>query len=62
MEADKQDIQDLKTILSQEQDELLDLYLERLDVFMDELKQSEKTEVTIETLHLKRILYRKSSS
>ncbi|MDX5437074.1 MAG: hypothetical protein LPK03_07760 [Pontibacter sp.] len=61
MEADKQNGQALKSILSQEQDELLDLYLQRLDAFMEELKQSEKTEITIETMHLKRILYRRSS-
>ena len=61
MEADKQNGQALKSILSQEQDELLDLYLQRLDAFMEELKQSENTEITIETMHLKRILYRRSS-
>ncbi|GAB3195303.1 hypothetical protein ABID22_003638 [Pontibacter aydingkolensis] len=43
-------------ILTAEQEELLDLYLQKLDTFFEELKEAEKTEVAIETLHLKRIL------
>ncbi|WP_299821512.1 hypothetical protein [uncultured Pontibacter sp.] len=47
-------------ILTQEQDELLDLYIQKLDSFFEELKQAEKTEVAIETQHLKRILSKSS--
>jgi hypothetical protein len=44
------------SILSPEQEAILDLYLENLDNFFEEIKQSEKTQVEIETLHLKRLL------
>jgi hypothetical protein len=44
------------SILSAEQEAILDLYIENLDNFFEEIKQSEKTQVEIETLHLKRIL------
>lgn len=44
------------TILTQEQDEVLDLYLKRLDEYLENQKDAEKVEVEIETLHLKRIL------
>ena len=46
-------------VLNQEQEELLDLYIQELDSFYEELRQAEKTAITIETLHLKRILTRK---
>ena len=44
------------SILSEEQEAILDLYIESLDNYFEELKQSEKTQVEIETLHLKRLL------
>lgn len=44
------------SILTQEQDALLDLYLNKLDSIFDQLKKSEKVEVEIEIQHLKRIL------
>ena len=44
------------SILSEEQEAILDLYIESLDSFFEEVKQSEITQVEIETLHLKRLL------
>ncbi|MCC9138339.1 hypothetical protein ACFSKU_21690 [Pontibacter silvestris] len=43
-------------VLTQEQDALLDMYIEKLDNFFEDVKASEKIQVEIETLHLKRIL------
>lgn len=43
-------------ILTAEQEEILDLYLTNLDTIFEEIKESEKLQVDIETLHLKRIL------
>ncbi len=43
-------------ILTPEQDALLDLYIKKLDDYLEEVKASEKIQVEIETLHLKRIL------
>lgn len=43
-------------ILTPEQEAVLDLYLKRLDTYFEELKESEKLQVEIETKHLKRIL------
>lgn len=43
-------------ILTPEQDALLDMYLKNLDNFFENIKESEKIQVEIETLHLKRIL------
>lgn len=43
-------------LLTQEQQELLDLYLEKLDSYFEQLKASEKVQVEIETAHLKKIL------
>jgi hypothetical protein len=43
-------------ILTPEQDALLDLYLKKLDDYLTEVKDSEKRQVEIETLHLKKIL------
>ncbi len=45
-----------ESILTNEQDALLDLYIKSLDEFFVRLKDSEKIQVEIETLHLKRIL------
>ena len=43
-------------LLTQEQEEVLDLYIQQLDEFYGAIKESEKRQVEIETLHLKRIL------
>lgn len=43
-------------VLSSEQEEILDLYLKRLDDFYSRIKETEKVQAEIETLHLKRIL------
>lgn len=43
-------------VLTPEQDVILDLYIQKLDDFYENLKESEKIQVEIETLHLKRIL------
>jgi len=43
-------------VLTPEQDVILDLYRQKLDDFFENLKESEKIQVEIETLHLKRIL------
>ena len=45
-----------KTILNEEQEVILDLYLKSLDQFLDSARESETAQVEIETLHLKRIL------
>lgn len=44
------------SILTPEQEALLDLYLKTLDHFCENLKASEKIQVEIETQHLKKIL------
>lgn len=46
----------LESVLTSEQDAILDIYIQHLDNFFEEVKESEKTQVEIETLHLKRIL------
>ena len=56
MGAKKRKIQEPEIHLSQEQEELLELYLARLDEQYEELRENEKMQVEIETLHLKRIL------
>ncbi|WP_242928283.1 hypothetical protein [Pontibacter vulgaris] len=43
-------------ILSKEQETILDLYIQKLDNFFEELKASEKVQVEIETQHLKKIV------
>ena len=43
-------------ILTPEQEELLELYRQNLDSFLEELKASDAIQVEIETQHLKRIL------
>ncbi len=45
-----------KSILTTEQDAVLDMYSKNLDDFFERIKDSEKVQVEIETLHLKRIL------
>ena len=44
--------------LTDEQEAILDLYNKRLDEIYHELKESERVQVEIETLHLKKILSR----
>ena len=43
-------------ILTSEQESLLDLYIQNLDVYMEELKAADAIQVEIETQHLKKIL------
>lgn len=43
-------------VLTPEQEAILDLYLKHLDTYLEDLKESEKIQVKIETLHLKKIL------
>ncbi len=43
-------------VLTQEQEELLEVYITKLDNYFEELRQAEKTQVAIETQHLKRVL------
>ena len=45
-----------KLLLTPEQEELLDLYILKLDTFYEKLKKSEEIQVEIETEHLKKIL------
>ena len=45
-------------ILSDEQEAVLDLYIQHIDNVFEEMKLSEKLQVEIETQHLKRILSR----
>jgi hypothetical protein len=56
MTADKNKKIPQDIILTAEQEEILDLYLANLDTIFEEIKESEKMQVEIETLHLKRIL------
>ena len=43
-------------ILTPEQESLLDLYIQNLDGYMEELKAADAIQVEIETQHLKKIL------
>lgn len=54
--VDKREMERQKNLLTKEQEELLELYLIRLDEYYASLRESEKVQVEIETLHLKRIL------
>lgn len=56
MNADKDKSTSGETILTAEQEALLALYLQKLDSIFEEIKESEKIQVVIETQHLKRIL------
>ncbi|TXK52152.1 hypothetical protein FVR03_01650 [Pontibacter qinzhouensis] len=53
---DKTQTHEQQRVLTAEQDALLDLYQEHLDHFFESIKASEKVQVEIETLHLKKIL------
>ncbi len=54
--TDTQDEATGPQILTAEQEEILDKYLQRLDQVLENLKESDRFQVEIETLHLKRIL------
>lgn len=56
MAKDKNTTAGPESILTEEQDAILDMYLENLDSFFENLKEHEQMQVEIETLHLKRIL------
>ena len=56
MKVNKEQPSNSKVILSQEQEEVLDMYLNNLDEFLDSARELEKAQVEIETLHLKKIL------
>lgn len=56
MPADKNKSAQPNNILTQEQDVILDMYIKKLDDFLESIKESEKIQVEIETRHLKRIL------
>jgi hypothetical protein len=43
-------------VLTPEQSEILDLYLKKLDNFIENIKESEEIQAKIEALHLKKIL------
>ena len=44
------------TILNEEQEAVLDMYLANLDNFLATIQESENVQVETETLHLKKIL------
>ena len=52
----KQEEQDAR-LLTTEQEEILDKYLQNLDSLFENMKTSERIQVEIETLHLKRIVH-----
>ena len=52
----KEGITQQESMLSQDQEAVLDLYIRHLDNIFEEMKLSEKLQVEIETQHLKRIL------
>ncbi len=56
MDGDDLNGKGTQKILTAEQEAILDLYINNLDNFFEALKDSEKVQVEIETLHLKRIL------
>lgn len=43
-------------LLNEAQEDVLNLYLLRLDNYIEKMKDAEKTQVEIETLHLRKIL------
>ncbi|PTX18294.1 hypothetical protein C8N40_10693 [Pontibacter mucosus] len=58
MAAEKDKKQSPDKLLTGEQEELLDLYLHKLDFYMEELKAADAVQVEIETQHLKKILHK----
>ncbi|MDX5436847.1 MAG: hypothetical protein LPK03_06605 [Pontibacter sp.] len=57
MAGEKEQSKPARNILTLEQVELLELYLQKLDTIYEELKMAEKVHVQIETEHLKKILH-----
>ncbi|WP_266205163.1 hypothetical protein [Pontibacter kalidii] len=57
MAAGKEQKQAPERLLTQEQEALLALYLQKLDSYFEELKASDAIQVEIETQHLKKILH-----
>ncbi|MGV3642169.1 MAG: hypothetical protein ACO1NZ_16715 [Adhaeribacter sp.] len=55
-EGDKKQQEKESPLLTAEQEEILDKYLQNLDGVFENMKASERVQVEIETLHLKRIL------
>ena len=55
-ESSQDKITPQQRVLTPEQEALLDLYIQKLDQFFEDVKTSEKIQVEIETLHLKRLL------
>lgn len=56
MAGDKEQKKTSNSILTREQEEILDLYILSLDGYYGELKASDAIQVEIETQHLKKIL------
>ena len=56
-EQETKKLSEQANLLTAEQEELLDKYLQNLDSLFENMKTSEKIQVEIETLHLKRILH-----
>jgi hypothetical protein len=54
--GDNKEVTQQESILSHDQEAVLDLYIRHLDNIFEEMKLSEKLQVEIETQHLKRIL------
>ncbi|MDQ3393699.1 MAG: hypothetical protein M3512_06255 [Bacteroidota bacterium] len=53
-DADKEGLK--KSVMTVEQEEILELYITHLDNYLGSIKDSERLQATIETLHLKKIL------
>ncbi|MGV3503577.1 MAG: hypothetical protein ACO1O1_07700 [Adhaeribacter sp.] len=56
-EGDKTRQEKESQLLTAEQEQILDKYLQNLDHVFENMKASERIQVEIETLHLKRILH-----
>ncbi|MFD2247955.1 hypothetical protein [Pontibacter ruber] len=54
--GEKKTVQPQQAILNEEQEALLDLYLQQLDRYTEELKSSEKIQVEIEMVHLRKMI------
>ena len=56
MAHDKDQQKTSNSVLTEEQEEILDLYIQNLDSYYEELQASDAIQVEIETQHLKKIL------
>lgn len=56
MVENKQAKRPTEKVLTQAQEAIIDSYIESLEDFYSAIKEAEKVQVEIETLHLKRIL------